>query len=86
MAEVKGNNQYIYCSSCKCRYINDAEHIKNDFGFTRLEVQYKTCVKCRGWAQKSREKKLKEEVEQKKLNDEIEAKRKYFIGRKETEC
>ena len=87
MTEVKGNNQYIYCSRCKCRYINDAEHIKLDFGFNRLNENFKTCIKCRGVAQKSREKKLKEEVEEKKLNDELEAKiKKYSIGRKETEC
>jgi hypothetical protein len=39
--------EYIKCGACKCKYINDAEHIKTDFGFNRLEVQYKTCVKCR---------------------------------------
>ena len=35
------------CSRCKCKYINDNEHIKHDFGYTRLEERYKTCVKCR---------------------------------------
>ena len=35
------------CSDCKSKYINDEEHIHNDFGYTRLEERYKTCVKCR---------------------------------------
>ncbi len=39
--------KYIKCGACKCKYINDDEHIKTDFGYNRLEVQYKTCVKCR---------------------------------------
>ena len=39
---MEGTN-YTKCSACKCKYINDDEHIKKDFGFNRLEVQYKTC-------------------------------------------
>ena len=47
MAENNGQITYIVCSNCKCKYINDEEHINNDFGYTRLEMIYKTCVKCR---------------------------------------
>ncbi len=47
MSEQVGHEQYIKCSGCKCKYINDDEHIKNDFGYNRLNVQYKCCVKCR---------------------------------------
>ena len=41
------NNKYIVCSDCKCKHINDEEHISRDFGYKRLEERYKTCVKCR---------------------------------------
>jgi hypothetical protein len=42
-----GDIKYIKCSKCKCKYINDDEHIKSDFGFNRLNKIFKTCVKCR---------------------------------------
>ena len=47
MAEQSSDNKYINCSRCKCKYINDDEHIKNDFGFTRLGKRLSTCTKCR---------------------------------------
>ena len=47
MAEESKHDKYIICSKCKSKYINDEEHISNDFGYTRLEERYKTCVKCR---------------------------------------
>ena len=47
MTEEAKHNKYIICSDCKCKYINDEEHIIKDFGYTRLEERYKTCVKCR---------------------------------------
>ena len=47
MAENNLNIKYIICSRCRCKYINDAEHIKQEFGYNRLNIQYKTCVKCR---------------------------------------
>jgi len=47
MAEECGDNKYIKCSKCKCKYINDDKHIKNDFGYNRLEERFKTCTKCR---------------------------------------
>ena len=48
MTEDDSKEQYIKCSRCKCKYINDDEHIKVDLGYTRLGVRYKNCVKCRG--------------------------------------
>ena len=48
MAEESKHDKYIICSKCKSKYINDEEHISNDFGYTRLEEIYKTCVRCRG--------------------------------------
>ena len=47
MTEQQGNDKYIKCSSCKCKYINDDEHIKTDFGYNRLNERFKTCVTCR---------------------------------------
>ena len=29
------------------KFINDDEHIKNDFGYNRLNERYKQCVRCR---------------------------------------
>ena len=48
MTEEGKNDNYIICSKCRSKYINDEEHIANDFGYTRLEERYKTCVRCRG--------------------------------------
>ena len=47
MEDLSKNSKYIKCGKCKCKYINDEEHINNDFGYTRLEMRYKTCVTCR---------------------------------------
>ena len=40
-------NNYISCSRCNNKYINDAAHIQKDFGYNRLNRIYKLCVKCR---------------------------------------
>jgi len=47
MEETRGEDNFIKCSKCKCKYINDDEHLKTDFGFNRLNVRYKCCTKCR---------------------------------------
>ena len=47
MTEEPGNDKYIKCSQCKCKYIHDDEHIINEFGYNRLVERFKTCVKCR---------------------------------------
>ena len=47
MSEEGKNDKYIICSKCRSKYINDEEHINKDFGYTRLEDRYKTCVRCR---------------------------------------
>ena len=39
--------RHIKCMRCKCKYINDDDNIKNDFGYNRLNERFKTCVKCR---------------------------------------
>jgi len=41
------DDKYIKCTACWCKYINDDEHIKNDFGYNRIEERYRTCIKCR---------------------------------------
>ena len=47
MTEQDSKDKYIKCSRCKMKYINDDEHIKNDFGYNRLNERHKTCAKCR---------------------------------------
>ena len=41
MEELSGQDKFIKCSKCKGKYINDDEHIKIDFGYTRLNLKYK---------------------------------------------
>ena len=47
MTEQSETEKYIKCSKCRCKYINDVEHIKTDLGYNRLNEKFKTCVKCR---------------------------------------
>ncbi len=49
-------NKYITCSNCKCKYHNNDEYIKNDFGYNRLGERFKCCLKCRTRALNSRKK------------------------------
>ena len=37
MTEDNRIDKYIKCSRCKCKYINDNEHIKHYFGYNMLE-------------------------------------------------
>lgn len=48
--------EYIKCSVCKCKYINDDTHIDRDFGYNRLNKRYTTCIKCREKARERRDK------------------------------
>ena len=47
MTDNNSNDKYIKCSRCRCKYINDDEHIDQDFGYSRLGERFKNCVKCR---------------------------------------
>ena len=47
MAEENKNEQHSICSNCRSKCINDEEHINNDFGYTILEMIYKTSARCR---------------------------------------
>jgi len=47
MTDKSREDQYIKCARCRCKYINGDEHIKNDFGYNRLNERFKTCNKCR---------------------------------------
>lgn len=47
MTEEDKNDKHIICSKCRSKYIHDEEHINKDFGYTRLEMREKTCVRCR---------------------------------------
>ena len=37
----------LYVLNVKWKLINDDEHIKNDFGYNRLNIRYRNCVKCK---------------------------------------
>ena len=63
-------NKYIKCSRCHMKFINDDEHIKNDFGYNRLNERYKQCVRCRTFRrakQKEYYYEHKEELNKKKM-------------------
>jgi hypothetical protein len=47
MAEIVEEDKFINCTKCHCKYHNNDEHIKIDFGYKRLGDRYKLCVKCR---------------------------------------
>ena len=47
MTGMCGDDKYIMCSKCKCKYLNNDFHLLKEFGFDRLQRQYKTCKKCR---------------------------------------
>ena len=47
MSEQIEAEKYIKCSKCRCKYLNDNEHIKTNFGYNRLHERFKCCVKCR---------------------------------------
>ena len=55
MATQSEQDKYIKCKGCKCKYINDGEHIKQDSGYNRLGKQLKSCVKCRNQTKKGRD-------------------------------
>ena len=64
MAEQGEIDKYIKCSKCRCKYINDDENIKTDFGLNRLNERFKTCVKCRTKHKQYCDKRLSEDVGQ----------------------
>ena len=47
MSEHDNDDKHIKCVKCKCKYHNNDESIKDNFGFIRLGETYKCCVKCR---------------------------------------
>ena len=55
MATQCGQDRYIKCKGCKCKYINNDECIKQGFGYNILGEQLKTCVKCRSCSNKYKE-------------------------------
>ena len=72
MAEENGQSKYIICSDCRSKYIND-EHINTDLGYTRLEMRYKTCVKCRA----------RKIIKNKTYHEKHPGKTKYYEAHKE---
>ena len=63
MTEQNEQDKYIKCKGCKCKYINDDEHIKKDFGYNRLGEKLKTCVNCRSRTKTDKEKKKQTNID-----------------------
>ena len=53
--EPESNSKYINCSKCHMKFINDDEQIKTNFGYNRLNIRYKQCLKCRTYQTEYRE-------------------------------
>ena len=47
MVSEENEDNYITCSCCKSKYINDNETIVKMFGYNRMQKRYKTCLTCR---------------------------------------
>ena len=47
--------EYIKCSRCRRKFINDEEHIATDFGYTRWNTRFKNCVDCRNYGKKRKD-------------------------------
>ena len=77
MTEEYKNDKYIICSGCACKYINDEEHISNNSGYTRLEMRYKTCVRCRVRS------KIKNKTYQEKHPEKSEKAKEYYEANKD---
>ena len=63
MAEQNEQNEHIKCKGCKCKYINDEEHIKQYFGYNRLGEQLGSCVKCKNKNKHGKEKKKQPSID-----------------------
>ena len=74
MAE-QGDDTYIKCSRCKCKYHNNDESIKDNLGFNRLDEQLKTCVKCRNY---------RKQYQQDNFDKLAQRKHQYWIDNKDT--
>ena len=55
MAQEENKPMCLYCSSRGKKYINDDEHIKQDFGYNRLSIRYRSCGQCQARYAKHRE-------------------------------
>ena len=67
MSGQSEQDKYIKRKGCTCKYMNDEEHIKQDFGYNRLGEQLKSCVKCR-----DKNKKYKEKVKQQIIDTNVD--------------
>ena len=56
MTTQSEQDEYIKCKGCKCKYINDDEHIKQAFGYNRLGEQLNSCIMCRHKNKKGKQK------------------------------
>jgi hypothetical protein len=47
MTEQGHDDKYIKCTRCRCKYHNNDDNIKIDFGYDRLGERFKNCLTCR---------------------------------------
>ena len=63
MSEQSEQDKHIKCKVCKCKYMNDEEHIKQDFVYNRLGGQLESCVNRRDRTNKDKEKKKQQIID-----------------------
>ena len=65
---------HIKCSVCKCKYVNDKQQIKIDFGYNKQNERYKSCVKCRNRNAQFREnhKEQKKDYDKQRIQTKLE--------------
>ena len=83
MTEQGMDDKYIKCSRCVRKFINDNDHIKNDFGYNRLEERFKTCVQCRDKKRNMNSYSLYKEYYEENRDAILEYKRQYRENNKD---
>ena len=70
--QMTNNNveEYIKCTRCYMKFINDDESINEHFGYNRLNKRYQTCKKCRDICNKKQQEYYSENKE--RLNEKVE--------------
>ena len=82
MTEQGEADKYTKCSKCRCKYINDDEHIKKEFGYNRLEERFKTCVKCRTYS-RQQNKEYRQEHQAEITENTRDYRKQYYQDNKE---
>ena len=84
MEEQIEASKYIKCSKCRCKYHNNDDNIKQDFGYNRLGERFKCCVQCRaiyrGYDKTYRESHKEEISERRQANIKVSEYQKTYRG------